>query len=520
MTTGGTSANCATLTATCTAAADGGSGSGDTGNGSPAKWNITGTPDQLPAGVTYIRAEYRYNGTLDALTGTREVITGTTEMPDVNYTQSIVLPAPEWERKTALVEVTNVAPGQKVEIVFEIKVTNNNGAACAGAVFTNSTGTSDATTDVEGTATIFISGSNSTAAAATALFHLPVIKKQDANGISNPTITGTIGSICDASNKDASSSKLKNINISCDPGDYYILDARGILPGNGGGDVQTAYADGTEELDLTIFNAANPQWTVTGDGASADESKTVIGNVVTALNAAMDAGTYPRIDLTLPDVTALVKSGTDGFADTPFNPVGSSLRSISAPKVTKIENSAFQQCTNLTTADLPAATSIGGSAFWKCTNLTTINLPKATSIGAGAFEECSKLTTANLPEAIKISSKAFNGCSKLTTVNLPKATSDIGAEAFKNCPALTTVYFTAAGAFRIVDNGGTSLSNPADAKLFGDGFNGDTKTSDCDLFLNEDKKFGASGNGSPKVDADGKWLGYTWKSITYVSTTD
>lgn len=611
-------ADFATLTATCTAAADGQSGSG-----SPATWDFgDSSPVTLPAGVTYLRAEYRYNGPVDALTGTCEVITGTIEQDNVSSIQSIVLPAPEWERKTTLVEVTNVAPGQKVEIIFHIIVTYN-GAAVPGVVFTNSDGTTEYNaTDDDGRATAIIT-SQAPANAATALFHLSVIKTQDANGISNPTITGTIGSIYDASNKDASSSKLKNINISCNPGDYFILDARGILTtsGTGGEDAQKAMGDGTEELDPAVFNAANPQWMVTGGGT--DDNSTVLNNIVAALEEVAKADPTAPIDLTLPDVTTLEISSTIPSGTTAPFKENKNLRSISAPAVTTISTSqspfagctnlttvslpavttgvadntfkgctalttvempkattvnskAFESCNNLTNLDLsavtaidatmfqkhpsltnvklPAATEIGNGAFYQCPNLTTIDLSGAKTIGSVAFVGCDNLTTINLPVATKIEGGAFNACKNLTTINLPMATTigssafsfcyalttislpaatqidydtflvcnklvtadlpavtTIGEEAFRYCEKLTTVKLTAEGAFSFVDRDGNSLSDDG-CKFIFDGVD----TNKCDLYLNKDKN---PNSGAEEVVNNSEWLGLTWRSIHYESTT-
>lgn len=57
-------------------------------------------------------------------------------------------------------------------------------------------------------------------------------------------------------------------------------------------------------------------------------------------------------------------------------------------------NSAFQGCTNLTTAIISNnITKIGVSTFSGCSNLTQIIIPKnVTSIGSSAFSNCNKLT--------------------------------------------------------------------------------------------------------------------------------
>ena len=58
-----------------------------------------------------------------------------------------------------------------------------------------------------------------------------------------------------------------------------------------------------------------------------------------------------------------------------------------------IADSAFENCTNLTTVIIPnSVTSIGISAFSGCSSLTSVTIPDSvTSIGFGAFSDCSGL---------------------------------------------------------------------------------------------------------------------------------
>lgn len=65
---------------------------------------------------------------------------------------------------------------------------------------------------------------------------------------------------------------------------------------------------------------------------------------------------------------------------------------IGDPARTSVVDSAFQNCTGLTTVSFPTATSIGESAFKGCPNLTMANFPVATSIGNNAFNSCTSLT--------------------------------------------------------------------------------------------------------------------------------
>ena len=87
-------------------------------------------------------------------------------------------------------------------------------------------------------------------------------------------------------------------------------------------------------------------------------------------------------------------------------------------------------------------TSIGNSAFSDCSNLTSITIPESvTSIGDYAFSDCSSLTSINIPESVTtIGNSAFSDCSNLTSIVLPKSVKSIGSSAFANCLELLDVY--------------------------------------------------------------------------------
>ncbi len=110
--------------------------------------------------------------------------------------------------------------------------------------------------------------------------------------------------------------------------------------------------------------------------------------------------------------------------------------------VTSIGSSAFNNCSGLTSITLPSSiTSIGTSAFSRCSGLTSVTLPNSvTSIGIGTFSGCSGLTSINIPNSvISIGSSAFSGCSGLTSVTLPNSVTSIGSYAFSDCSGLTSV---------------------------------------------------------------------------------
>ena len=87
-------------------------------------------------------------------------------------------------------------------------------------------------------------------------------------------------------------------------------------------------------------------------------------------------------------------------------------------------------------------TSIGNSAFYECSGLTSVTIPNSvTNIGDGAFGGCSGLTSITIPNSVtSIGESAFNGCSKLTSVTIPNSVTSIGWGAFGSCTQLENVY--------------------------------------------------------------------------------
>ncbi|MBO4733582.1 MAG: leucine-rich repeat domain-containing protein, partial [Clostridia bacterium] len=87
--------------------------------------------------------------------------------------------------------------------------------------------------------------------------------------------------------------------------------------------------------------------------------------------------------------------------------------------VTSIGNSAFRDCTGLTSITIPdGVTSIGNYTFYDCTGLTSITIPDSvTSIGRGAFKGCTGLKSITIPDSVtEICSGAFGNCTELTDI--------------------------------------------------------------------------------------------------------
>jgi len=89
--------------------------------------------------------------------------------------------------------------------------------------------------------------------------------------------------------------------------------------------------------------------------------------------------------------------------------------------VTSIWNSAFSDCSGLTSISIPnSVTSIGESAFDSCSGLTSISIPNSvTSIGEGAFNSCSGLTSITIPNSVtSIGRILFTGCTNLASLKV------------------------------------------------------------------------------------------------------
>ena len=110
--------------------------------------------------------------------------------------------------------------------------------------------------------------------------------------------------------------------------------------------------------------------------------------------------------------------------------------------ITSIGNSAFYNCSRLTSITIPnSVTSIGSYAFKKCSGLTSINIPNSvTNIGSYAFEDCFGLTSINIPNSVtSVGSYAFSNCSRLTSITIPNSVNSIESYAFYGCSGLTSI---------------------------------------------------------------------------------
>ena len=114
---------------------------------------------------------------------------------------------------------------------------------------------------------------------------------------------------------------------------------------------------------------------------------------------------------------------------------------INGVKVTRIGDSAFKGCSNLTSIAIPnSVTSIGDYTFYNCNNLKSITIPNSvTSIGNSVFGRCINLGSITIPNSVtSIGDFAFSG-SGLTNITIPNSVTSIGNSAFYDCNSLRSV---------------------------------------------------------------------------------
>ena len=124
--------------------------------------------------------------------------------------------------------------------------------------------------------------------------------------------------------------------------------------------------------------------------------------------------------------------------------------------VTAIGNSAFRNCTGLTSITIPnTVTEVGEHAFAGCTELDSVDIGDiaawcriefASSLSNPCyfahrlFLDGQEITQVAIPDTVTaIGSHVFSGCWALNKVTIPSTVNTIGVSAFSNCPSLTSI---------------------------------------------------------------------------------
>ena len=212
------------------------------------------------------------------------------------------------------------------------------------------------------------------------------------------------------------------------------------------------------ELDGGINNAQNPStYTINSerivlrapekdefdfDGWYSDEAFT---NRITEIAAGSVGNVKVYAKWVLPEPVYII---TEDGEITGLTEHGKTLTVLNIPEkvngitVTRIGDSAFTYCSNITSATIPeTVTSIGTLAFSRCTGLTSIVIPSSvTTVEDFAFRECYGLKKVEIPGSIgKIAYGTFFYCKKLAEVVIPEGITSIGMSAFERCYGLTSI---------------------------------------------------------------------------------
>ena len=102
--------------------------------------------------------------------------------------------------------------------------------------------------------------------------------------------------------------------------------------------------------------------------------------------------------------------------------------------VTRIEDKAFYDNTEITSVTAPSVKSIGDLAFHYCISLESITFNQVEIIEDSAFYFCTELTDVNLGEHLEIVERyAFYSCVDIDVLTLPNTTRELKEAAFKYC---------------------------------------------------------------------------------------
>ena len=211
-----------------------------------------------------------------------------------------------------------------------------------------------------------------------------------------------------------------------------------------------------------------------------DSTLTDIADAIRGKNGSSD--TYKPSEMPAA-ITAIPSGGgvgiprevsAQGVYQIPSQSFAFSLPSNATDLGTRALNSAFRECSTLTSVDLSSLTAVSGRlalnyAFYGCTSLASANLGSLVTVTERdafyyAFYGCTSLASANFPSLTTISGNdafhcAFCGCTSLASINLNALSTIYGGSvmegAFEDCTNLASVNFASLSTI----SGGSALSN-------------------------------------------------------------
>ena len=126
-------------------------------------------------------------------------------------------------------------------------------------------------------------------------------------------------------------------------------------------------------------------------------SVVMILTIISGMNLTAYAETYGDFEYSYIEDDRLSITGYNGSATNPEIP-----SAINGVSVTEIGESAFENCTSLTSVTMPdSVTSIGFCAFYNCKSLTSVTIPDSvTSVGNSAFYDCTSLASVTIPNSV------------------------------------------------------------------------------------------------------------------------
>lgn len=188
-------------------------------------------------------------------------------------------------------------------------------------------------------------------------------------------------------------------------------------------------------LKLTSVNAPN----VTSVGQQAFDGCTTLTTVSLPNVTEMNQKTFQNCKALVSIHAPLLQkvNGNDVFANC------SSLKKAEFPLLTALGGFMFCNCSALEEVNMTMVTG-GIAGFSGCKSLKNISFPEGTNINDTGFQNCTSLVNVNIPKAARIGSNSFNGCTSLEVIYLPGATY-VCDKTFYGCTNLKAVKLGSTG---------------------------------------------------------------------------